>query len=137
MPLGGADDRVRPRGTVLAQLRVEQRVVIRVPTQPAAISALAPNKPVKWKEKKGPKCIALNRLRAAAVTTDDSIDLVLQNGARLRAKLNSSCPAIDFYQGFYLRPSADGLICSDRDSVRTRAGAVCEITRLRTLVAER
>lgn len=128
---------MRPRGTVLAQLRVEQRVVIRVPTQPANITTLAPSKPLKWKEKKGPRCVALNRLRAAAVTGDDSIDLVLQDGARLRAKLNSSCPAIDFYQGFYLRPSADGLICSDRDSVRTRAGATCEITRLRTLVAER
>lgn len=119
-----------------AQLRVERRVVIRVPTQPALPPPSKRSKPVKWKEKKAPRCIPIRSLRAAAVSGEESVDLVLTNGTRMRARLDSGCPALDFYQGFYLRPSPDGLICADRDYLRTRAGASCEITRLRTLVID-
>jgi hypothetical protein len=55
----------------------------------------------------------------------------------LRARLDHGCRALDFYSGFYLRPAPDGNICADRDSVRARSGASCEISRFRRLVAER
>jgi len=45
-----------------------------------------------------------------------------------------ACPALDFYSGFYLRPSADGQVCADRDTVHARSGGQCGIERFRTLV---
>jgi hypothetical protein len=53
----------------------------------------------------------------------------------MRAKLERSCPALDYYFGFYIMPAADGQICADRDSIRSRVGGECGIDRFRTLKA--
>ena len=45
----------------------------------------------------------------------DSVDLILRNRQRVRAKLESSCPALDYYYGFYITPNPDGMVCEDRD----------------------
>lgn len=121
----------------LAQLTLVQRVVVRVPRLPAAQTARVAPKPVVWVEKKGPKCIALDQLAGALVLQPGSVDLVLAGGARVRAQLDDECPALDFYSGFYLRPTPDGKICADRDAVRSRAGRSCQIDKFRTLVAKR
>jgi hypothetical protein len=42
--------------------------------------------------------------------------------------------AIDFFQGFYVKPSKDGRICQERDTIRSRLGAECGINRFKTLV---
>lgn len=117
-----------PDRVVFAQLTIQQRVIIRVPTQPIP---LAP--PVRLKEKDGPKCIDAAALAGAQVS-DEGVDLLLRGGSRLRAKLGSECPALNYYSGFYVRPGRDGQICADRDSIRTRAGGACEIERFRLLV---
>jgi hypothetical protein len=111
-----------------AQLTIRQRVVIRVPRMPAA-----PPAPVRWEERKGPKCIAVADLAGALVSSRDAIDLVLRGGRRLRAKLDDECRSMDFYSGFYLRPSADGQVCAKRDSFRVRSGATCPVGRFRLL----
>lgn len=116
-----------------SQLVIQQQVIVRVPRLPAARA-----KPVVWKEsRKGPKCIALATLAGALITQPRSVDLVQQGGSRVRAQIDKRCPSLDFYSGFYLKPTADGMICADRDAVRTRGGRACEIDRFRTLVAER
>lgn len=116
-----------------AQVLIQQQVIVRVPRLPSAQM-----RPIVWKEgKKGPKCIALATLAGALITQPRSIDLVLQGGSRIRAQIDKRCPSLDFYSGFYLKPTADGQICADRDSLRTRGGRACEIDRFRTLIAER
>ena len=50
-----------------------------------------------------------------------------------RAKLESSCPALDYYYGFYITPNPDGMVCEDRDNIRSRMGGACEIDRFRGL----
>lgn len=116
-----------------AQLTIRQRIVVRVPATP-----LVPTPPsVRWKEKKGPRCIAMKDIAGAAIVEKDRVDLILKGGARVRAAFESSCPALDYYSGFYMVPSADADICADRDSIHTRAGGECQITRFRRLVPDR
>ena len=124
-----------PRGDVLARLTVQQRVVIRVPRMTPA-PAMVP-KPISWKEKKGPKCVAAQTMAGALVSAPKQVDLVLIGGKRVRAKLNGACRPLDFYAGFYLRPAKDGMICADRDAIKVRSGASCLIDDFRTLVAAR
>lgn len=125
--------------TLLAQLTIRERIIVRVPRveapMPLGRSAMAT--PIRWKEKKGPKCIAVNELAGAIVNKPGVVDLVLTGGRRVRAKIDGDCKPLDFYGGFYLRPSPDGKVCADRDGLRMRSGATCEIDVFRTLVAER
>jgi hypothetical protein len=116
-----------------AQLTIRQSIIVRVPA-----TALAPNPPaIRWKEKKGPRCIAMQDVAGAAIIEKDRVDLILKGGARIRAAFASSCPALDYYSGFYMVPSADADICAGRDSIHTRAGGECQIARFRKLVPGR
>lgn len=129
----GSVDRVE-----LAQVTITGRIIVRVPStrgDAAAADLSLASAPVRWVEKKGPKCIAANQLAGAIVTDTDSVDLVLRGGARVRAQLDDDCGALGYYGGFYLKPSADGQVCARRDSIRTRSGDSCAIGRFRRLVA--
>ena len=124
---GGASAGGDPRPVEYAQMTIEQSLIVRVPRRAAV-------KPLKWKSKRGPKCVAMAVIAGAAVVADDAIDLALKGGQRLRAQFSSHCPALDYYSGFYILPTDDGKICADRDVIRTRSGGQCEITRFRRLV---
>lgn len=127
-------------GTRIAQVRIQQHIIIRVP-RPDAIRRVsapaAPLPPIAWVEKDSDKCIQMNRLAGAAITRSDSVDLVLAGGKRVRAKLGKECPALDFYSGFYVKPNKDGMVCAKRDTFRSRAGGQCQIKAFRTLIPER
>lgn len=125
-PRADAEDRVP-----LAQAFIRERVIIRVPARPR------PAKPARLKEKRAPRCLPMNGVAGAAVIEQDSVDLILKGGRRVRARFESSCPALDYYSGFYIVPTRDGQICADRDSIHTRAGGECQITRFRWLVPDR
>jgi hypothetical protein len=129
--MAGASEEAR-----YAQLTIRQRVLIRVPRMPVARSLPVP-KPVRWEEKKGPKCIPAAALAGAIVTARDRIDLVLRGGKRVRARLDDECRSLDFYSGFYLKPAADGMVCAGRDTFRARSGATCPIGRFRMLEQKR
>lgn len=118
--------------TPYGQVVIHGRIMIRVP---AALrdAALASRAPLRWKEKKGPKCIAMRAISGAALIGQNSVDLILRDRSRIRAKLESSCPALDYYHGFYVTPTADGQICADRDLIRSRMGGECGIDRFRGL----
>ena len=121
---------VRMAGIELAQLSFHSRMVIRVET--ARITAV----PLRQasREKKGPKCLSMADIAGAAIVAPGSVDLVMRGGARLRARFASTCPALDYYSGFYIAPPGDARICAGRDVVRDRAGGECAINRFRRLV---
>lgn len=118
-----------PPPLLLAMLTVRQRIMVRVPARP-----MLPKYRTTLKEKKGPKCVDVAALGGALVAREDSVDLLMKGGARVRAEFESSCPALDYYSGFYIRPGADGRVCAGRDSVHSRSGGECRITRFRNLV---
>lgn len=116
------------------QVSITGRIVVRVESaSPAALPAVAP---VRWIEKSGPKCVAANQLAGAIVNGTDSVDLVLKGGSRVRALLDDDCAALGYYGGFYLKAAADGQVCADRDTIRTRSGDSCSIGKFKRLVAK-
>jgi hypothetical protein len=114
-----------------------QQIIIRVsPGGRPAMSQLDQNagrRPIVWQEERGPRCVPARQIAHAALMRQQSFDLVLRDRTRLRARLERRCPALDFYVNFYISPTRDGLICADRDSIRSRAGGECRIDRFRTL----
>lgn len=116
------------------QLTIRERVIIRVPRMPTQAPPVAVPTPIKWRERKGPKCIPAQRMAGAMVTSPRQVDLVLIGGKRIRAKLDGACRPLDFYAGFYLRPARDGMICADRDAIKVRSGASCGIDEFKALV---
>lgn len=131
MALGGASDRAaEPQPVAYAQLTIRQQIIVRVPARPRDDR---PAQPIEWKEGKGPKCVPAKAIAGATLLGRNSVDLVLRNNRRVRAKLERSCPALDYYHGFYIIPDPDGRICADRDAIRSRMGGECEIERFRSL----
>jgi hypothetical protein len=117
----------------LAQVMIREQILIRVPARPMPGK---PQQPIEWNEEKGPKCVSMGSIAGAGLVGPNSVDLILRDRSRVRAKLEKSCPALDYYYGFYIRPSGDGQICADRDSIRSRMGGECEIEKFRSLVAK-
>jgi hypothetical protein len=118
-------------GVEFAQLRIQQTVVIRVPSAPP------PPPRFRWREKKTMKCIPVSGLGGYAISQPDSIDLIVKGGMRYRAKLERGCPSVAFYSGFYIQPPVDGRICAGRDMFHSRTGGQCSIDKLRSLVPEK
>ena len=130
-----ADAPVAAERVQVAQLTIHERIVIRVPM--AAPVAVARPQPIRWRERKGPRCIPAQGMAGALISAPNQVDLVLIGGRRVRAKLDGDCRPLDFYSGFYVRPAPDGLICAGRDPIRVRSGAACQIDRFRLLQAAR
>ena len=91
---------------------------------------------IQWRESRGPRCVSASRLVGATLLREDSVDLILRDNSRIRARLQSSCPALDYYRGFYINATDDGRICADRDAIRSRAGGECEIEEFSLLSPE-
>ncbi|HET9811347.1 MAG TPA: DUF6491 family protein [Sphingomicrobium sp.] len=110
-------------------LVTQDQIILRVPVRP-------PPGTFQWSERKGPRCVATNNLRAAFLSGRGHVDFLTKDRRRYRAELSDDCPALDFYDQLYLT-SDDGLICAKRDSIHSRMGGTCRIERFRQLVRKR
>ncbi|HKT76940.1 MAG TPA: hypothetical protein VJQ78_09420 [Sphingobium sp.] len=119
----------------MAQLTIEQRVIIRVPMarKGKAPARITPQAREAWKEKKGPRCVALRSIRSASVVVENGVDLLLADNHRYRARLERGCSSMGFYSGFYVEPDEDGSLCSGRDQLQARSGLSCGIDSFRRL----
>ncbi|WEJ99820.1 MAG: hypothetical protein P0Y59_23460 [Candidatus Sphingomonas phytovorans] len=134
---GASVDESRLDKVEVAQLTVHQRIIIRIPRLPfTSREPIQDQQSVRWSEKKGPKCVAMSDLVGAAISAPDSIDLMIEDGSRVRARLNDDCPPLDYYSGYYLKPTQDGMVCADRDAIRSRSGGSCRIKEFKRLVAK-
>lgn len=130
---GDEDKQAAPRPAQGSITIHQQQIVVRVPA--GLRPPPPPATPIRWEEHRGPRCIPWAQILGAVQLGQSSVDLVLRDRTRLRARLERRCPALDYYRGFYLPATPDGLICADRDSVRSRTGGQCEIDQFRTLRA--
>lgn len=125
--LAGAESEPQPSQGVRV-MSVEQRLIVRVPVRPRV------NGRLRWEEANyGPKCLPVQAVAGASLAGNDGIDFVLQGRKRVRAKLDSECDGLDFWEGFYIQPE-DRRICAGRDTIRSRVGGVCGISKFRMLV---
>ena len=135
----------------LAQVTIEQRVIIRVPIMPppappqpngqrlqrnASLAPPAPPEPPtapEIKEVKGPKCLKLEHLRGAVLNSDTGVTMLNDKDEAFRTHFGRTCRAADFYSGFYVEPTKDGAICAGRDALHARNGSTCDIEKFTKL----
>jgi hypothetical protein len=124
--------------TVFYQVRIDQRVIVRLPSQPAAAPTTALKKssavPVRYKEQKIGKCLWIDKLAGSRIGTKQSLELLTRDGVLIRAYLGDGCLAREFYAGAYMERPYDGKLCVDRDLLHARTGAKCEVDRFRLLI---
>lgn len=111
----------------VTRMVIHDEVILRIPVEPRPLT------PFHWEEHKGPKCIPAGMIRGALLSGPEQVDFILANRARLRAKFDEDCPALDFYAGFYLQPK-DAQVCAGRDAVYSRMGGSCTIERFSQLI---
>ena len=112
----------------VTRLVVQEGVILRIPVEPRP---MAPS--IQWIEHKGPKCIPTSAIRGALLSGPEQVDFIFVNRARVRAKFDEDCPALDFYGGFDLQPDGDR-ICAGQDAIHSRMGGSCTIERFKFLV---
>jgi hypothetical protein len=117
-----------PGPVAVSRMVVHQELILRVPVIRPRLA-----RPIRWEEKKGPKCIASGDIVAAALHDERSVDFLLRDRTRIRAKMDDDCPTLDFYGSFYFQPR-DERICARREEIRSRMGQACRIDRFRRMV---
>jgi hypothetical protein len=146
---GGMPDTAAPVWNSLAeafrpddqdQVRIERRVIVRIsprlPLQSEEALADPPRRtePRRYEERKMGKCVPIKSIAGVQIGQDNRLLLFMRDHGIVSAKLDKSCSARDFYSGFYVESSEDGMICSGRDTLHSRAGSNCELSKLRRLV---
>ena len=126
------------------QVRIEQRMTIRIAPRAASRSTQVrpnmfvgvPNQPLSsnFIERKMGKCLPVKNISGVQTNQGNSILLFMSDRRVVRAQLERSCSARDFYSGFYLANNSDGKLCVKRDELQSRSGANCRLTRIRQLV---
>jgi len=137
LAFGGGQGARQQRAQPGLGVSVRHQIIIRVPQGRPRQIATAGASLIRWRESGGPRCISANTIIGATLIGQNSVDLILRDSTRLRARLESRCPALDYYRGFYVNATADGRICADRDAIRSRAGGECQIDAFRTLTPQR
>lgn len=112
----------------VTRLVVREEVILRVPVIRPRLM-----RPIRWEEKKGPKCIGAGQIVAAALGDERSVDFLLSDRTRIRARMDDDCPTLDFYGNFYIQPE-DEKVCAKRDEIRSRIGGSCRIEKFRRMV---
>ncbi|WP_068074184.1 hypothetical protein [Novosphingobium lentum] len=126
------------------QVRIEQRMIIRIaPRGPGGpgfpmrdMFAGMPDLPSgpRFYERKTAKCLSVGGIAGVQIGENDRLMLFMRDQRTIGASLEKSCNARDFYSGFYLERTADGMLCAGRDMLHSRAGASCSISRFRELI---
>lgn len=125
------------------QIRIEQRVVVRITPQPPAarqnLLAELPQRPLapRFEERGKEKCVALDGIAGVQTGSGNRLVLFLRDRRMISVNLEKACRARDFYSGFYVEKNKDGRLCVERDKLQSRTGASCEVEVMRQLVEVR
>lgn len=88
------------------------------------------------RERKMSRCVPVGSIAGVRIQSVERLLLFMRDRRLVGANLDKSCNAHDFYSGFYVEQTGDGQLCAGRDTIHSRAGATCSISRLRELVAD-
>jgi hypothetical protein len=140
-PFREFEDGFRPQ--VQEQVRIERRVIVRIaPSPPSAreeMLARLPRRemPTRYQEEELDGCVPVESIAGSTPVQENRLLLFMRDRRILSAALERTCSAQAFYSGFYVERNEDGMLCSGRDRLQSRAGASCEVSRLNRLVAVR
>jgi len=142
--IAGEREEAAPEDEIAQQVRIEERVIIRIAPSTAASRersmALLPGRSSErttFREEKLDGCIPLAGIAGAQPTERNRLLLFMRDRRILSAALERACDAEDFYSGFYVERKEDGQLCARRDRLQSRAGASCRVAQLNRLVAVR
>jgi hypothetical protein len=127
------------RANLPQQVSIEQRVTIRIAPRPSAIApamfeADASSGGSRFVERKFGKCIPAGGIVGVQPGTGRKLLLIMRDNRLFTAELEKGCLARDFYSGFLVSKSSDGMICKERDELRARSGATCQVSGFRQIV---
>ncbi len=139
LPLPAAGPLVPEAG----QVRIEQRVTIRISPRPAPMpmmpSAFMDSSEIETDgshivERKMGKCVPLSSIAGVSPGPRNKLVLMLRDSRVVSATLDKNCTGRDFYSGFLVERNADGMICTGRDELLARSGAKCKVSGYRQLI---
>jgi hypothetical protein len=124
------------------QVRIEQHVTIRIApqsrpvTMPPRFMLDMPQREQapRFVERNIGRCVSVANISGVQPDEGSRLILFLRDRRMISAMLDRACRARDFYSGFYVERASDGRICVDRDTLLSRSGANCKLTRIRQLV---
>jgi hypothetical protein len=139
MPFSRLVDMMRGKAE---QVSIEQRIIIRIaPRAPVVpdsrinlMADLPRNAAPRFKEKSMQKCVPASGIAGVQIAPENHLVLFMRDSRLVSTQLEKSCNARDFYSGFYVQRSGDGMICSGRDKLQSRNGASCKLGKLKQLV---
>jgi hypothetical protein len=116
------------------QVRIEQRVTIRISPRPAPMPLAAfstsesrdAGTPRTIERKMG-KCVPLNSVLGVQSAGANKLLLFLRGQRLVSATLEKACQGRDYYSGFLVAQHTDGQLCVDRDELLSRSGAKCKV----------
>lgn len=82
------------------------------------------------------KCVPVSGIAAVQPEAGGKLLLFMRDRRLVSASLEKACRARDFYSGFYLERTRDGMLCVDRDKLHSRSGSNCAISRMRQVVVK-
>lgn len=123
------------------QVRIERRVIIRVaPARNVRPDVLmnaesGDRTATRFREQPMKRCVPLSNIAGVQSGPENRLILFMRDRHIVSAALEKACSAREFYSGFYVERSDDGLLCSGRDMLQSRTGASCGVQRLAHVVA--
>lgn len=125
---------------VQEQVRIEQRVVVRVAPMSEEVRARLraqreAGQVPQLAERPLKDCIVLNNITGVGSANDNRLVFLMRDRRLVSARLSRTCSARDFYSGFYVEKHEDGQLCVKRDELHTRSGATCGVEGLYRIVA--
>ncbi|HZU63616.1 MAG TPA: hypothetical protein VFF98_08025 [Novosphingobium sp.] len=123
-----------------AQVRVEQHFSIRItpgsPAMPPFVleEAQQEERPAPTPERDIGRCVAMSNILGVQSGEGNRLLLFMRDQRIISAVLERTCRAHDFYSGFYMQRSPDGMICTGRDKLQSRTGMNCRLKALRMLI---
>jgi hypothetical protein len=129
------------RSPVQNQVRIEQRIVVRVAPMSDEVrrrirAQQQENEALVLAERPLADCVVLNNITGVGSANDNRLVFLMRDRRLVSARLNRTCSARDFYSGFYVEKHADGRLCVKRDELHTRSGATCAVEGLYRIVAQ-
>jgi len=123
------------------QVSIEQHLIIRITPGGAAVMRDVPPPapeplPLRLHPRRMPPCVPVQAIAGVRPLAGDRLLLIMHDHRLVGADLSRTCAARDFYMGFYVTPTADGMLCADRDTIHSRAGTTCTITHVHEMVPD-
>ncbi|EJU12931.1 hypothetical protein LH128_11461 [Sphingomonas sp. LH128] len=124
------------------QVRIEQRMTIRISPPRASVPmpdmffGMPTDGGVEFAERKMGNCLPASGIVSVRPDRGNRLLLFMRDRRVVSAELARSCRARDFYSGFLIERNEDGRVCVDRDTLLSRSGMSCTLTRIRQLVEQ-